>query len=299
MVSRRVIRCVQGLAAAAMLVALYRAADWRAVAGVLGALDPAWLAAALALFVPQTLVSARRWQVLAGRVTAIGFREALRQTLASSAYNLLLPSKLGDLSKAAMVPTRHAAQRATLGGWALAEKLADVATLGVLVALGYLGCPTWPLVAVAPAVAGWCYARGGAGEPSRHAASAVAEAAAWTVTLWLLHLAQLQAFLAAAGVDVSWSEGTWRAGLALFAGLVPVSFCGLGTRDAALVALFASHASAATMAAVGLLTALRYLVPGAVGIPLVVGRRAEPAAAGVDASAAADDWAGAAATVRS
>ena len=55
----------------------------------------------------------------------------------------------------------------------------------------------------------------------------------------------------------------------LYAGLLPISFCGLGTRDAALVYLFADIAPASTMTVVGLLTGLRYVIPGAVGIPFV------------------------------
>ncbi len=97
---------------------------------------------------------------------------------------------------------------------------------------------------------------------------AVALAAA-SLALWTLHLLQIDLFLKAAGVHVAWSEALARVPVAIFAGLAPVSFCGLGTRDSALVWMFADVASASAMAAVGLLTASRYLVPGAVGIPFL------------------------------
>ena len=99
-----------------------------------------------------------------------------------------------------------------------------------------------------------------------------------TVCLWVLHLVQFDLFLGAVGVQVAWHEVFARVPMAIFAGLLPVTFCGIGTRDAALVWLFADFAPASTMAVVGMLSALRYLIPGACGITLV-GRYLEKSAA--------------------
>ncbi len=88
-----------------------------------------------------------------------------------------------------------------------------------------------------------------------------------------MHLAQLHFFIRACGVDVTLATTLQRAPIALFAGLIPAAFCGIGTRDAALVWLFVDVAPAPTMAIVGMLTALRYLVPGAVGIPVLLSLR--------------------------
>ena len=101
------------------------------------------------------------------------------------------------------------------------------------------------------------------------------QAALWlcgsSLLLWLLHLIQIDLFLRAAGVAVPWFCTLSRIPLAIFAGLLPISFCGVGTRDTALIWLFSDVAEPATMAAVGMLTALRYVAPGAVGIPLLAG----------------------------
>ena len=69
---------------------------------------------------------------------------------------------------------------------------------------------------------------------------------------------------------------------AIFAGLLPLTLWGLGTRDAVLVHQFTDLAAPSTMAVVGMLTALRYVVPGAAGILFVSGAfagRTKPAAA--------------------
>jgi hypothetical protein len=253
---------------ALLLAALYVAVDWRGVGRALVSLHPGLLAAALMLFVPQLLVSAWRWRVFVAGVQRISLAESLRQTLAASALNLVIPSKLGDFSKAAMLGAgRREASR--LAGYVVAEKLADVAALVVLMGLGAMGgaAPSSVVVLLALAMAAHCFWRPSAERPAgRWAAIACA-----SIALWMLHLAQIHLFLLAAGVGTSWDQSLSRVPLAIFAGLVPVSWCGLGTRDAALVVLFSDIAPAPTMAAVGLLTALRYVVPGAAGIPFASG----------------------------
>jgi hypothetical protein len=255
-----------------LLIGLYMAADWRAVAGVLAALDPLYLAAALGLFVPQTVVSAMRWQALAAGVARISLAEAVRHTLASSALNLVAPSKLGDLSKAAMLPGLTAAGRARAVVQVAVEKGADVVALGGLLLWGTVGwratglAVIWLTLAVGGVAAGWCPRA-----TLRFMVRPALGVANASILLWLLHLAQIDLFLKAAGVFVPWEVMLARVPVAIFAGLLPISLWGLGTRDAALVLLFSDVAPSATMAAVGLLTALRYLVPGAVGIPLLTG----------------------------
>ena len=244
--------------AAALLAALYRAADWRAVGRVLASLDAGNLAAGLALFVPQTLVSAARWRRLVAPVAAISLAEAMRQTLASSALNLVLPSKLGDFSKAVML----SGERARAGGRVMLEKGADVVALALLWGAGAAGAGGLALSAALLAIltaATWSRCRSSGGY----------WLANYSLVLWSLHLLQIDCFLKAAGVFVPWSVASSRVPAAIFAGLVPVSFCGIGTRDSALVWLFSDLAPAPAMAAVGALTALRYLVPGAAGIPFV------------------------------
>jgi hypothetical protein len=261
------------LAVAAGLVAcLCLAADWRAVAAAVARLDPAYLAAALALFVPQTILSALRWQGLATGLTRLTLTDAIRHTLASSALNLAAPSKLGDLTKAAMLPDLSAQARARAVARVALEKASDVMALAGLLLWGAAGLgATWLavlwLVLSATAAGASLYRRRGP-LPAVRGALALASA---SLALWILHLAQIDLFLKAAGVFVSWDAMLARVPVAIFAGLLPVSFCGIGTRDTALVWLFADVAPSATMAAVGLLTALRYLLPGAAGIPLLAG----------------------------
>ncbi|MCE9606326.1 MAG: flippase-like domain-containing protein [Planctomycetia bacterium] len=255
---------------------LYRAVAWREAVVVAASIDLSLLICGLLLFVPQTLVSAWRWQRLLRPLAYVAYSESLRQTLAASALNLVVPAKLGDFSKAAMVPNEPTLRKqATIR--ALLEKLGDVGMLLTAIGIGFLGLSFGQ---------GACLAIGCGcllAVVNRFQARSF-DYAAWigaTALLWIMHLAQIHFFVVACGVDVSLATTLQRAPIALFAGLAPAAFCGIGTRDAALVWLFADVATAPTMAIVGMLTALRYLVPGAVGIPmlLTLRRAKQPATA--------------------
>ena len=212
-------------------------------------------------------------------VRAIPYSSALRHTAIAAAWNLIVPSKLGDLSKAALVPNLNASERAATSGLVVIEKLADVAALCALILVGVAGERFLGAIAFAAVVslgAGETKSRPGLlarlGQ-ARVSPRTLALLCLSTLALWCLHLWQIELFMRAAGVAVPWQVAAARLPLAIFAGLLPVSFCGVGTRDAALVWLFADVAPAGAMAAVGLLTALRYLAPGAVGIAVLAAER--------------------------
>lgn len=242
-------------------------ADWRKVAETLIELDGYWFAVSLLLFVPQTVVSAVRWRWWIAPLCRISFRESAREILAASALNIVMPGKLGDISRAAMLPGLTTTLRTKAGGQAAVEKLFDLGALTALLLCGTWGASSFSFV-MAIALLGAI----GLVEASRvrHRREkrfdfVILGASAWL--LWCLHLAQIYCFMRAVGVVLPWHEVFARVPIAIFVGLLPLSFCGIGTRDSALVWLFADLAPAPAMTVVGLLTALRYLVPGAVGIP--------------------------------
>ncbi len=271
-------RTAKLVSAGLLLAALYFAADWRSVGRVFATLDVRYLSAALLLFIPQTLLSAWRWRMLMTPLRRFSLTEAVRHTAIASAWNLILPSKLGDLSKAGLVHELSPSQRAAAGGLVVLEKIADVAALCTLILLGSCatqGLGTMAIAAIAaPALD--ATARGSLWNKLRNLQATPRQLTTLTfatLLLWTLHVWQIELFMRSAGVFVPWQMAAARLPLAIFAGLLPLSFCGVGTRDAALVWLFADVAPASAMAAVGLLTALRYLLPGAFGIAVLAGGR--------------------------
>lgn len=285
----RAIRLLKVAAAVAVLAGLYARLDFQRVAHALRQVAPAPLAAALALFAPLTLISAWRWRAWIAPVGRISLREAAAQILCCNALNLALPSKLGDVAKAGLLPglSPTAVARAT---WrAGLEKAADLASL-LLVLLGGVSCRLgW-----ADLCLGLSLATGGSLLAARRSAAqrsgAGAGGATWraahllatSLLLWQLHLLQLHLLVRAAGADVALSDSAARIPLAVLAGLLPFACCGIGPRDAALVWLFADLAPAPPMAAAGLLTALRYVVPGILGLPLLLRLRLAETRAAAD-----------------
>jgi hypothetical protein len=268
---------VAKLALAAIAVtALYQRADWGAVVDALGRLHAGWIAFGLVLFVPQTIVSAARWRWLVRPYAKIGMGESVRQTLAASALNLIMPAKMGDIAKAALLDCRVPSDRAKAAACAVVEKAADVLSLATFIAVGLAGRNGWQAGAAATfgvaclALFGLVYARrrGWNGAAGRLFGTCVV-----SLALWALHLAQLETFVRATGVAAGWHEPMVRLPLCVFAGLVPFTWCGVGTRDAALVWLYSDFAPASVMAGVGALTALRYIIPGLAGIGCLAGRR--------------------------
>jgi uncharacterized protein (TIRG00374 family) len=86
------------------------------------------------------------------------------------------------------------------------------------------------------------------------------------LALWALHLIQILLFFWAVGAEPTLGQFLSMAPLAIFVGLVPITFGGFGTRDAALIAFFAPIPQA-TMLAAALLVNTRYVVPALAGLP--------------------------------
>ena len=92
---------------------------------------------------------------------------------------------------------------------------------------------------------------------------------ALSVFIWFLHLLQIWLFILALRAFAPFVVALGLAPLAIFAGLLPLTFAGIGTRDAALIFLFHHYLDAPAAAALGLLCTARYLMPAIAGLPVL------------------------------
>jgi uncharacterized membrane protein YbhN (UPF0104 family) len=90
-----------------------------------------------------------------------------------------------------------------------------------------------------------------------------------SVFIWFLHLLQIWLFILALNAEVPFLANLALSPLAILAGLLPLTFAGVGTRDAALVLFYAPYFSSAKAAALGLLCTARYVLPAIGGLPFV------------------------------
>src|SRR4029450_11294074 len=79
--------------------ALYRSIDVRLIVRDLRSVDKVWLVMSVGVIFPLTPLRPIRFYLVAPRGTMPGIGEALRLTLVSSAANVFMPAKSGDLIK--------------------------------------------------------------------------------------------------------------------------------------------------------------------------------------------------------
>lgn len=92
-----------------------------------------------------------------------------------------------------------------------------------------------------------------------------------SIFIWFLHLLQIWMFIVALKAWAPFVANLALSPLAILAGLLPLTFAGVGTRDAALVVCYAPYFDSATAAALGILCTARYLLPAIGGLPFAGG----------------------------
>jgi uncharacterized protein (TIRG00374 family) len=90
-----------------------------------------------------------------------------------------------------------------------------------------------------------------------------------SVFIWFLHLLQIWLFILALKAIAPFLASLALSPLSILAGLLPLTFAGIGTRDAALIYFYHDYFNEATGAALGLLCTSRYFIPALIGLPFL------------------------------
>jgi hypothetical protein len=90
-----------------------------------------------------------------------------------------------------------------------------------------------------------------------------------SIFIWFLHLLQIWFFILALKAWTPFLANLALSPLAILAGLLPLTFAGVGTRDAALILFYKPYFAAPTAAALGLLCTSRYVLPAIGGLPFL------------------------------
>lgn len=268
-------------------------------------LDGLFFSLSMALFIPQILVAAKRWQALLCGYCDVSLWSSTRVILASNTLNVILPSKLGDLAKAYFLGRRGELDTGVGVVLVVIEKLLDIGALCTILLLGVVSLQEreWKVLACGIAAFSVVILTGllFLGERRRSGISRLLISVApltlasrierfsadWarvlselkrvrrlfisllglSLLLWLLHLTQIYLFFLALNYPVPILLVYALVPIAIFIGLVPISFAGIGTRDSALIYLFSPYATPSVMAGVGILCSVRYFVPALFGLP--------------------------------
>jgi uncharacterized protein (TIRG00374 family) len=292
-----------------ILALIYWKIDARAVLAVLRECDVFWLGAGLAMVVPLTMLTAWRFQCLMPPQVRVSFGEANRLILAASTLNMVLPSKMGDIVKAWFMRGKSEMGGGLALSLVVFEKLCDMLALLLWCVIGLLCYENktallWLCtVVISTALITGLLFIGSAqflriftstlnklmphslrarfevlwerfGEVQSFFWSNKLQAmkvAAVSVFIWFLHLVQISVFVLALKATVPFLSNLAIAPLAILAGLVPLTFAGVGTRDAAVIGLYSPFFAAPIGAALGLLLTARYILPGLFGLPFLNG----------------------------
>jgi uncharacterized protein (TIRG00374 family) len=298
-------RLLSLLVSLAILGVIYWRIDFSRIRPVFQSCDPLWLALSLGMVIPLTLITAWRLEQLMPTGSRLGVAESNRLILVASVFNLVLPSKMGDLMKAWFMKERGHASASVAFALVIFEKTCDMLSLLFWCAFGLLlyprkdtlfwvmtGCVVAGLATGLALLANAAFAetlfQGGArlapaklrsklerlrgGWREMHTSfwrdrSRLALVGATSVFIWFLHLLQVWMFLLALRATVPFLANLALAPLAILAGLLPLTLAGIGTRDAALILFYRPYFDAPTAAALGILCTMRYVLPALGGMP--------------------------------
>jgi len=263
-----------------------------------------YFAVSFLFFVPQTYVSAKRWQLILKARCEIGLWKSTTLILASSTLNVILPSKVGDFAKALFLKRSDGLELSKGFSLTFIEKFLDVAGLCLVLLLGAILIPKsdgivslsifFSLFVIGTTVlmfsidlrklklnrlasklgvekklSGFLDEWQESVSTQRRDKPRFAIIIFLSVLLWFLHIVQIYLFFLSLNSSVSPMVVFAYVPLSIFVGLVPISFGGIGTRDAALIYLFSGYESASVMAGVGILCSFRYFVPALFGLPFI------------------------------
>lgn len=293
------------LASGVLLAMLYRGLDVRLVGATLARANPIWLLVSVLLILPITFLRGLRFYWVAPRGALPGVVEAFRLTVVSSALNVFLPAKSGDLVKSYFVATRSGTSAGVSVAIVLYERLCDMASLIAWCMVGWVvgrpdvpGLPSWfwPLLGLVGVGCGLLVASGRLAAallnvairllPSKVPRKVVDLASGWpkllvalrgrrtqvllfSLVLWLAHLCQIWLFTVTLSVHVPFTVSASVSAVALMAGQLPLTLAGIGVRDMALVLLLARYMPAESAAAMGILIATRNVLPPVFGLPFI------------------------------
>ncbi|MBI1388031.1 MAG: flippase-like domain-containing protein [bacterium] len=276
----------------AIFILLLTGVDPRAAWSVLRSARIDILMAAAALTLTFPLLSALRWQWIMRRLDApISFWDSLKLIMAAWPLGAVTPAKSGDLIKAVFL--RHRLPAGQTAGIVLAERLIDVGVLSACACAGgfwlgrtaVAGAGAAILLAAAGgfalAASGWTSWLPGRLHPladdvalaaRRVYASPKALALILFITMvnWFGSYVQTWLCYRSLGAPVPLGQVCAALPIAIFAGLLPITISGMGTRDGAMILLFQGYAAYETNLAVGVLYSIYgYWLLALLGIPFM------------------------------
>ncbi len=290
----------------AILLYIYTQIDFVNLLKVFQNCDRLILIVSLTMVMPITLVTSWRLQQLVPH-HSLGFLEANRLILGASVLNMVLPSKMGDIAKSYFMSERSQISGSLALSISIFEKACDLLSLLLWCVFGLLLYPAkdslfWIMTTVvglglvmgllmlgSQSFADYLMAIAIKFAPQKFKLKLQKMQTAWeemhryfwsnkqqllvisstSLFIWFLHLLQIWLFIVALKAIAPFLVSLALSPLSILAGLLPLTFAGIGTRDAAIIYFYQNYFNEATGAALGLLCTSRYFIPALIGLPFL------------------------------
>ena len=235
----------------------------------------------------------------------LNFGEANQLILAASVLNMILPSKMGDIAKAYFMKKRGNLEGTLSLSIVIFEKACDLVSLLIWCVFGLIVYPekdllfwimttgvTSGLIICLLLLSSRKFARiffhiARKFTPKKisskiddlenswiemhkyfwHDKQQLTKIAVTSIFIWFGHLSQIWFFTLALNASAPFVQSLALSSLAILAGLLPLTFAGVGTRDAAFIMFYQPYFSQEVGAALGLLCTSRYVLPAIAGLP--------------------------------
>ena len=291
----------------AILFIIYSKIDLQQLFGVFQDSNPFWMVVSLGMVIPITMVTSWRLQQLMPRAGTLDFLEANRLILGASVLNMVLPSKMGDIAKSYFMKDRGHLSGTLSLSLVIFEKACDMLSLLLWCAFGLLLYPQkdelfWVMtVAIIAGLsigllilgsqrfAQFFFRLAMAIAPKKlrqklknmeqswaemhhyfwRDPKQLIKISATSIFIWFLHLLQIWLFILALRAWTPFLVNLALSPLAILAGLLPLTFAGVGTRDAALIWFYQPYFNEEIGAALGILCTSRYFLPALIGLPFL------------------------------
>lgn len=268
--------------------------------------DRTMLGISLSMVIPITLITGWRLKQLVPQAS-LGILEANRLILGASVLNMILPSKMGDIAKAYFMSEHSNLSLSLSIAISVFEKTCDLLSLLLWCVFGLILYPAkdslfWMMTAgvmtglslgllllTSREFANLCFNLTVSFVPKSIKTKLQTMQAAWgemheyfwrdrrqlllisssSIFIWFLHLLQIWLFILALKAVTPFIISLALSPLSILAGLLPLTFAGIGTRDAAIIYFYQDFFNQTTGAALGLLCTSRYFIPALIGLPFL------------------------------
>jgi len=245
-----------------------------------------------------------RWKKLVSICYQIRFLKAAKIYFYGEGLNLILPSKLGDLSKAAFLKRDKICPLPYANGTVIYEKILDLLSIMTIFVLAFISKGNLPLnneyqIFTSIFILLLCiliiFNLHSIGDFIENLAPVKYENIVvsildflrffkilkqnffsiflfllFSIFFWAGHIFQIYLFILAANIDITYTQVLLYMPVVLIISLIPVSIAGFGTREISLLYFFEGVTSPENIVLASLMISLRYFIPGFLGISLLL-----------------------------